>query len=106
MTFNFIPVSEVYIDNGINKLKNKSSCGYDNISNKHIKYAKNVQTKLLTLLINQCLYTGIFPSQLKLSRIKPHHHLHLLQEKSIQIITKSNYIAHTEPLLKELRLLK
>ena len=32
MTFNFILVSEVYIDNVINKLKNKSSCGYDNIS--------------------------------------------------------------------------
>ena len=71
MTFNFIPVSEVYIDNVINKLKNKSSCGYDNISNKHIKYAKNVLTKPLTLLINQCLHTGIFPSQLKLSRVKP-----------------------------------
>ena len=46
MTFNFIPVSEVYIDNVINKLKNKSSCGYDNISNKHIKYTKNVLTNL------------------------------------------------------------
>ena len=71
MTFNFIPDSEVYIDNVINKLKNKSSCGYDNISNKHIKYAINVLTKPLTRLINQCLYTGIFPSQLKLSRVKP-----------------------------------
>ena len=36
MTFNFVRVNEVYIDNVINKLKNKSSCGYDNISNKHI----------------------------------------------------------------------
>ena len=71
MTFNFIPVSEVYIDNVINKLKNKSSCSYDNISNKHIKYAKNVLTKPLTLLINQCLHTGIFPSQLKLSQVNP-----------------------------------
>ena len=71
MTFNFAPVNEVYIDNVINKLKNKSSCGYDNISNKHIKYAKNVLTKPLTLLVSQCLHTGIYPSQLKLSRVKP-----------------------------------
>ena len=28
-------------------------------------------TKPLTLLVNQCLYTGIYPSQLKLSQIKP-----------------------------------
>ena len=36
-TFNFVSVNEVYIDNVINKLKNKSSYGYDTISNKHIK---------------------------------------------------------------------
>ena len=71
VNFNFIPVNETYIDNIINKLKNKSSCGYDNFSNKHIKYARNVLTKPLTLLINQCLQTGIYPSQLKMSRIKP-----------------------------------
>ena len=71
MNFNFIPVNETYIDNIINKLNNKSSCGYDNFSNKHIKYARNVLTKPLTLLINQCLQTGIYPSQLKMSRIKP-----------------------------------
>ena len=56
MTFSFVRVNEVYIDNVINKLKNKSSCGYDNIFNKHIKYAKNVLTKPLTLLVNQCLH--------------------------------------------------
>ena len=71
MNFNFVQVNEVYIDNLINKLKNKSSCGYDNISNKHIKYAKSVLIKPLTLLINQCLHTGVYPSQLKMSRVKP-----------------------------------
>ena len=44
-TFNFVSVNEVYIDDVINKLKNKSSYGYDTISNKHIKYARNVLTK-------------------------------------------------------------
>ena len=72
-TFNFVSVNEVYIDNVINKLKNKSSYGYDTISNKHIKYARNVLTKPLTLLINQCIHTGIYPDQLKLSRVKPLH---------------------------------
>ena len=71
VNFNLIPVNETYIENIINKLKNISSCGYDNFSNKHIKYARNVLTKPLTLLINQCLQTGIYPSQLKMSRIKP-----------------------------------
>ena len=71
MTFNLVPVNEVYIDNVITKLKNKSSCGYDNISNKHLKNPKNVLTKQLTLLVNQCLHTGIYLSQLKLSRLKP-----------------------------------
>ena len=42
MNFNFVQVNEVYIDNVVNKLKNKSSCGYDNISSKHIKYARSV----------------------------------------------------------------
>ena len=52
------------------KLKNKSSYGYDNISNKLIKSCKNVLIKPLTLILNQCLHTGIYPSQLKLSRVK------------------------------------
>ena len=70
MNFNFVQVNEVYIDNVVNKLKNKSSCGY-NISNRHVKYARSVLIKPLTLLINQCLHTGVYPSQLKMSRVKP-----------------------------------
>ena len=72
-TFNFVSVNEVYIDNVINKLKNKSSYGYDTISNKHIKYARYVLTKHLTLLISQCIHTGIYPEPLKLTRVKPLH---------------------------------
>ena len=56
-TFNFVSVNEVYIDNVINKLKNKSSYGYDTISNNHIKYARNILSRPLTLLINQCIHT-------------------------------------------------
>ena len=40
------------------------------------------------------------------SVLRENHQLHLLQKKAIRIITNSNYIAHTEPLLKEIELLK
>ena len=73
ITFHFVFVNEVYIDNVINKLKNKSSYENDTISNKHIKYAQNVLAKHLTLLINQINHTGIYPDQLKLSHVKPLH---------------------------------
>ena len=71
--------TNIYIDlskaeciaNVITKLKNKSSYRYDNISNKLIKSAKNVLIKPLTLIVNQCLHTGIYPSLLKLAHVKP-----------------------------------
>ena len=36
-----------------------------------IKSAKSVLIKPLTLIVNRCLHTGIYQSQLKLSRVKP-----------------------------------
>ena len=71
MVFNFTPVTEDYIANVISNLKIKSSYGYDNISNKLIKLAKGVLTQPLTLISNQILRTGIFPKELKISRVKP-----------------------------------
>ena len=64
-------MSEECIANVISKLKNKSIHEYDNISNKLIKSAKNVLIKPMTLIVNQCLHAGIYPSQIKLSRVKP-----------------------------------
>ena len=52
-------------------MKPKSSTGHDNISNKLIKSAKHILIKPLVLIINQSLNRGIFPSQLKLSKVKP-----------------------------------
>ena len=40
------------------------------------------------------------------SVIKEDHHLHKLQKKAVRIITQSDYIAHTEPLCKQIRLIK
>ena len=40
------------------------------------------------------------------SVVKENHSLHLLQKKALRIITYSDYLAHTEPLCKRLRILK
>ena len=52
-------------------MKNKSSYGYDNVSNKLIKSAGHIVVKPLTIIVNLSLHTGIYPSQIKLSRVKP-----------------------------------
>ena len=51
-------------------MQSKSSTGYDNISNKLIKNAREFLIKSLTLLMNQIIYTGEFPKQLKIARVK------------------------------------
>ena len=61
----------MHIANNITKFKNKSSYGYDNSSNKLINNAGHILVKLLTVIVNQGLHTDIYPSQLKLSRVKP-----------------------------------
>ena len=53
----------------IDKMENKSSSGYDGISNKMLKYIKKEISKPLTLIINQMLDSGIFPREL--SKILP-----------------------------------
>ena len=68
---NFTEVNEESIDSIIKNMKTKSSTGYDNISNKLVKSAKDVLIKPLTLLMNQIIYTGEFPKQLKIAKVKP-----------------------------------
>ena len=38
---------------------------------KLIKHARAILVKLLTLLTNQIIHTGLFPRQLKIARVKP-----------------------------------
>ena len=52
-------------------MENKSSSGYDGISNKMLKYIKKEISKPLTLKINKMLDSGIFPSGLKIEKILP-----------------------------------
>ena len=55
----------------INKLKNKNLSGVDEISNKLLKAIGTELSKLLTIIINQCLLTGIFSDLLKIAKVKP-----------------------------------
>ena len=55
----------------LNTLNNKSSSGKYDISNKILKYIKHNIIKPLALIINQMLYTGIFPNALKISKTIP-----------------------------------
>ena len=69
--FKFHSVNQDYIGQLIDNLKNKASYRHDNISNKLIKHAKEVLVEPLTLLVNQILKSGHFPSELKLIKVKP-----------------------------------
>ena len=69
--FRFTHIEQSIVTNSIHKLNNKSSHGYDDISNKLLKGASDIIVKPLTLTINQSLSTGIFPKQLNIYRVKP-----------------------------------
>ena len=69
--FRFAPVSEEDVIKIIHNLKPKSSCGFDEISVKLIKFAKNELCKHITVKVNQCLETGIFPDKLKIAKVIP-----------------------------------
>ena len=55
----------------MNNLENKTSYGCDGISNKLLKLIKNEISKPITLIVNQCLTTGIFPTAFKIAKVKP-----------------------------------
>ena len=71
--FRFTQVNKDCISNIIKKLKSKSSYGYNEISNNLIKHASSSLVKPLTLIVNQVLHTGIFPRQLRTSRVNLVH---------------------------------
>ncbi len=54
----------------IENLKHKTSCGFDGISMKLVKFIKkNVLVDPLTIILNQLLHTGVFPDLLKITRV-------------------------------------
>ena len=69
--FRFQNVTEDYVGKIISDLSTKDSYGHDDISTKLLKYISNEICKPLTLVVNQCLQTGIFPDNMKLAKVIP-----------------------------------
>ena len=69
--FSFDEIREQDVVNVIDKLPSKTSSGVDGISTNLLKDIKYLISKPLTLIINQCLETGIFPSKLKIAKVIP-----------------------------------
>ena len=55
----------------IDKLPSKTSSGVDGISPVLLKHIKHEISKPVTLILNQCLATGIFPDKLKIAKVVP-----------------------------------
>ena len=69
--FSFDEIREQYVVNVIDKLPSKASSGVDGISTNLLKDITYLISKPLTLIINLCLETGIFPSKLKIAKVIP-----------------------------------
>ena len=69
--FHFETVSISKVKKVIEKLKPKSSSGHDGISSALLKEINLITVKIITLIINQSLSTGIFPDKLKLAKVVP-----------------------------------
>jgi hypothetical protein len=69
--FSFNQINESDTRKIINSLKNKSSVGIDGISTTLLKSIAPAIIHPLTLIINQSLYTGIFPDKLKIAKVIP-----------------------------------
>lgn len=69
--FQFRTISDKQLIEIIDSLKNKWSAGYDGIPTKILKDAKLLLLKPLLHVINACLISGIYPKELKKSKIIP-----------------------------------
>ena len=69
--FNFTEINENDIITEIALLADKSSCGHDELSSILLKKIANAIKPILTVIINQSLCTGIFPTKLKIAKVLP-----------------------------------
>ena len=69
--FNFDLLQTSDILKAIQKLKTKTSYGYDGLSTKILKHISLPISPLLTIITNQSLFTGIFPEKLKIAKVIP-----------------------------------
>ena len=77
-------VTELEVEQIINKLDNKSSSGDDNINNILVKLSVSATVPYLTLLINKSFSQGVFPDKLKRAKVIPMH-------KSGSRVDENNY---------------
>lgn len=68
-TFDFVSSDDIH--KTIQKLKSKTSCGYDGLSTKYLKQISSILSPTLALITNQSLLTGIFPEKLKIAKVLP-----------------------------------
>jgi len=68
---NNISITEAEVICAISSLKNKTSCGYDGLSNKILKVCSSQISKPITYVINKSLTCGICPHCLQYAIIKP-----------------------------------
>ena len=71
LSFQFQYTTPDSIEKIIGDLKPKSSAGYGNLSSTLLKDIKGVISRPLSIIINQSLCSGIFPSKLKLAKVIP-----------------------------------
>ena len=71
--FSLRTTSEGKVLNAIMSLKNKKSCGVDDIPTLILKLAGEILCIPLTKIINQSILTGTFPSAWKIAKIIPLH---------------------------------
>ena len=69
--FKFQMTSETQVMKVIKDLKPKTSNGIDELSNKLLKLIGPNVCKPLTLIINQSITSGVFPSKMKLAKVIP-----------------------------------
>jgi hypothetical protein len=65
------PTDKNEIEKIILKLKNSSSHGHDNISNKYLKLFKSQISAPLEIIFNKSLTEGVFPEKMKLAHVIP-----------------------------------
>lgn len=65
------PIDEYELEKIVKSLKNKRSCGYDDIPVKVIKSSLEIIIKPLVYILNLMIESGSFPQELKLAKVKP-----------------------------------
>ena len=70
-SFFFHKINENELEREINKLDNKKSSGFDDISVKFLKVCKPVIIKPLVQIFNKSVLTGEYPDELKIAKVIP-----------------------------------